>query len=215
MARNTARSMRFSSVVLAMTCVMALAAAAGTAQESPDEVVRSRNVAVKAALDAAGDSISEQVREKLKDVINGLIDFRELSRRALRQHWDARSPEEREQFVEVFRSLVRNSSVQKLEVYEVDRTTYEPPETDGDQSRVVTVAHEGGNQVEIVYLMHRVDAEWKAYDVIIEGSSTLRTYQDSFQREIRATSYGAMYTRLLERLERVEARAHQPARPAI
>jgi hypothetical protein len=39
--------------------------------------------------------------------------------------------------------------------------------------------------------------------VVIEGSSTLRTYQDSFQREIKATSYTAMYTRLVERLERV------------
>ena len=192
----------FSAVVLAMTFGIGLSAEVGPGQESPDAAVRSRNEAVKAALDAAGDSVSEQVREELKDVINGLIDFEELSQRALRRDWDARTPEEQEQFVEVFRSLVRNSSVRKLEVYQVDSTSYRTPETDGDQSRVVTVAHEDGKQVEIVYVMHRVDAEWKAYDVIIDGSSTLRTYQDSFQREINATSYEAMYARLVERLSK-------------
>ena len=200
---NTRTLAHFGQSVVAMTLGLGMFVVAGAAQESPEEVVRSRNVAVKVALDAAGDSISEQVREELKDVINGLIDFPELSRRALRRHWDDRSPQEREEFVEVFRSLVRNSSVQKLEVYEVDSTTYEPAEIDGDQSRVVTTAHEGDKDVEIVYVMHRVDAEWKAYDVIIDGSSTLRTYQDSFQREITATSYAAMYTRLVERLESV------------
>jgi phospholipid transport system substrate-binding protein len=174
----------------------------GSAQQSPEEVVRSRNEAVKSALDAAGDSISDEVRDELKDVINGLIDFHELAKRALRREWDIRTPEEQQQFVDIFRTLVRNSSVRKLEVYDTDSISYRPAETDGDQSRVLTVAHEDGKQVEIVYLMHRVEGEWLAWDVIIDGSSTLRTYQDSFQREIKATSYQAMYSRLVDRLAR-------------
>jgi len=194
------RGRRARTGVLAAIFAISLTPLAVRAQDSPGDVVRSRNVAVKAALDAAGDSVSDEVREELKDVINGLIDFRELSRRALRAHWDARSSGEKAQFVEVFRSLVRNSSVQKLEAYDVDSTTYEPAEIDGTKARVVTVAHDGRHEVEIVYLMHRIGEEWKAYDVIIDGSSTLRTYQDSFQREIKATSYEAMYARLVERL---------------
>ena len=195
------RLWRGGAALLTMTMLWGILPEAGTAQESPDAVVRERNQLVKNALDEAGDPVSDEIREELKDVINGLIDFQELSRRALRRHWEARTPEERTQFVEVFRALVRNSSVQKLEVYSVDSTTYHAPETEGDQSRVVTVAHENGKQVEIVYLMHRVEAEWRAYDVVIDGSSTLRTYQDSFQREIKSTSYEEMYDRLVERLE--------------
>ncbi len=100
-----------------------------------------------------------------------------------------------------FRELVRNSSVQKLEVYQADSITYEPAEIEGNESRVLTFAHEGKREVEIVYLMHLVEGEWRAYDVVIDGSSTLRTYQDSFRREIRATSYEEMYARMVERLE--------------
>jgi len=184
--------------------VLAVSAASGLAQGAapPEAVVRERNVAVQELLEAAGDTVTEATREELKDVINGLIDFDELSRRALRRHWDDRTPEEREQFTEVFRELVRNSSVQKPEIYKADSVDYRTPELDGDEARVVTVAHRGSSEVEIEYLMHRIDGEWKAYDVIIEGSSTLRTYQDSFQREISATSYQAMYDRMVERLGR-------------
>jgi len=171
-----------------------------TAQPSPEAVVRERNEAVERILDAVGDSIVDEERQELKDVINGLIDFRELSRRALRDHWEARTPEEQDDFVDVFRSLVRNSSVRKLEVYEADSVTYDPASIQDGQARVLTVAHDDGTAIEVEYLMHRVDGEWLAYDVIIDGSSTLRTYQDSFQREIEATSYEAMYQRLVERL---------------
>ncbi len=167
---------------------------------APDEVVRARNDAVKQILDEAGDPISVETKEELKGIINGLIDFQELSRRALRRHWDQRTPEEQAEFVEVFRELVRTSSVQKLEVYSTDSITYEPAEITGDESRVVTIAHKNRNHVEIVYLMHKVDGEWRAFDVLIDDSSTLRTYQDSFQRQINATSYDAMYARMADKL---------------
>ena len=172
----------------------------GAGQVSPGEAVRARNEATQRAVDAAGDSISDEEREALKDVINGLIDFRELSRRALRRHWAARTSEEQDQFVDVFRSLIRNSSVQKLDIYQADSITYEPAETDGDRSRVATFAYKGRSEVEIAYLMHKVGDEWKVYDVVIDDSSTLRTYQDSFQREINSTSYEAMYNRMVDKL---------------
>lgn len=189
--------MAIGALALALIPLPSLAQEGASA---PDEVVRARNDAVKQILDAAGDPISEDTKEELKGIINGLIDFQELSRRALRRHWDQRTPEEQADFVEVFRELVRASSVQKLEVYSTDSITYEPAEVTGDESRVVTVAHKNRNHVEIVYLMHKVEGEWRAYDVLIDDSSTLRTYQDSFQRQINATSYDAMYTRMADKL---------------
>ena len=36
--------------------------------------------------------------------------------------------------------------------------------------------------------------------MVIDGSSTMRTYRDSFYREIRSTSFTAMLNRLKERL---------------
>lgn len=83
---------------------------------------------------------------------------------------------------------------------------YHDPETADHEAEVRTVGYKGRNTVEIVYEMHRSDGEWKATDVVVDGSSTVRTYRDAFNREIAATSYDAMYRRLVEKLER-EGRA--------
>ncbi len=197
---NIPRPLRLYAAVMVAFVAAVLVPVPGAGQVSPEDAVRARNEAAQRAVDAAGDSISDEAREALKDVINRLIDFRELSRRALRRHWAARTPEEQDQFVAVFRDLIRNSSVQKLEIYQADSITYQPAETDGDRSRVVTIAYKGRSDVEIVYLMHKVADAWMVYDVVIDDSSTLRTYQDSFQREINSTSYEAMYDRMVHKL---------------
>lgn len=174
--------------------------------KSPTEVIRERNDSVRRVLEAAGDSLDDRTRETLKDVINGLIDFRAFSARALGPHWDDRTEEEKRDFAEVFRELIRNSSVRKLGIYRADSVEYHEPEISGDEARVRTVGHRGRSTVEIVYDMHRIDGEWKATDVVIDGASTVRTYRDSFNREISQTSYEAMYRRLVEKLEQ-EGRA--------
>lgn len=197
---NIPRPLRLHPAVMLAFVTAVLVPVPGAGQVSPEDAVRARNEASQRAVDAAGDSISDEEREALKDVINGLIDFRELSRRALRRHWAARTPEEQDQFVAVFRDLIRNSSVQKLDIYQADSITYQPAETDGNRSRVPTIAYKGRNEVEIAYLMHKVGDEWMVYDVVIDDSSTLRTYQDSFQREINSTSYEAMYNRMVDKL---------------
>ncbi len=170
------------------------------ANSSPVDLVKSRNETVKRILDQAGDSVDVATKEKLKDVINGFIDFQELSRIALGKYWEQRSPQERKDFVDVFQQLIRNSSVKKLEVYKADRIAYQPAEINGKKAKVVTIAHKKRKQVEVLYKMHLVDGQWKVYDMEIDGLSTARNYRESFYKQIAKTSYKEMYDKLVKRL---------------
>lgn len=185
-----------ASLVLGLT----MPNGAGATMQSPVDVIRSRNESVVEIVSAAGDEVSDETREQLKDVINGFIDFDAFSRRALGRYWDERTDQERSEFVSVFRQLVRNSSVRKLEVYQADRVEYQEPEARGENVRVTTVAYRGNRSVEIVYIMQQVAGEWKALDVVVDGASTTRNYRDSFYREIRRSSYEEMYAKLVRRL---------------
>lgn len=198
-SHSARRSWRAGALALVMVVVLVPATPALHAQ-SPVDVVRARNDAVSQALEAAGDSVDDATRERLKDVINGLIDFKELSRRALGRHWDSRTDQEREDFVDVFRQLIRNSSVERLGVYRADSVTYGRPEISGDQATVSTLAYRDGKSVEIVYEMHLLEGAWRAHDIVVEGSSTVRTYRDSFNRQIAKTSFADMYARLVDKL---------------
>lgn len=174
---------------------------AASAQASPTDAIRAQNQAVQRILRAhPTDEVTGPDRERLKDALNGLMDFTELSRRALGRHWDARTEAERADFVSTFRELVRSSSVRKLGVHRADSITYRPAQITGNQAVVTTVAWKDRRSAEIVYHMHQVGGEWRAWDVVVDGSSTMRTYRDSFNREINATSFPAMLGRLKERL---------------
>ena len=204
MEEGTMLAMKMKGLVLLLGTILVALGGEGiplAAQESPVEVVRARNERVRSILEAEGDSVSAEIREELKDVINGLIDFRELSRRALGRYWDDRTEEEKAEFVDVFRQLVRNSSVRKLGVHRADSVVYREPEITDGEAVLTTIGYKDRRTVEIVYHMHRSGGEWEAYDVVIDGSSTLRTYRDSFYQEIQATSYDAMFARLKEKLE--------------
>jgi len=204
MEKGTMLAMKMKGLVLLLGTILVALGGEGiplAAQESPAEVVRARNEKVRSILEAEGDSVSAETREELKDVINGLIDFRELSRRALGRYWDDRTEEEKAEFVDVFRQLVRNSSVRKLGVHRADSVVYREPEITDGEAVLTTIGYKDRRTVEIVYHMHRSGGEWEAYDVVIDGSSTLRTYRDSFYQEIQATSYDAMFARLKEKLE--------------
>lgn len=188
-------------LLLAALGAAGMAPSPAAAQEGPADAVRSRNQVVQRILQAhPGDTVRGADRERLKDVLNGLIDFEELSRRALGRHWDGRTPAQRTEFVSVFRELVRASSVKKLGVHRADSITYRPAQVNGTQATVTTIAWKDRRSAEIVYHMHQVGGEWRAWDVVVDGSSTLRTYRDSFTREINSSGYDAMFARLKDRL---------------
>lgn len=168
--------------------------------ESPAEVIRARNQAVTRILETSGDEPNEETRERLKEVINSVMDFKELSRRSLGKYWNERTEQEKKAFIEVFEQLIRNSSVKKLSVYRADSMTYDEPAVTGGEATVRTIAYKDRKSVEIVYEMHIVGGEWKAYDLVIDGASTIRTYRDSFYRQLAKSTYTEMYDKLVRKL---------------
>lgn len=193
-------------VLLILAGMMAIQSGLGgqvrPADLSPLDLIKARNQQVEAILEQAGDSVSVETKEQLKDVINGCIDFAELSRIALGKYWQPRSEKQKNDFVNVFQSLIRNSSVKKLEVYKADKNLYEAPEITGRKAKVVQIAQKKRKQVEIIYKLHRVNESWKVYDMEIDGVSTARNYRESFYRQIAKTSYQEMYDKLVKRLAR-------------
>ncbi|MFQ5601943.1 MAG: phospholipid-binding protein MlaC [bacterium] len=168
---------------------------------SPVEIVKARNQAIENILDEADDNITTEIREKLKEVINGVMDFRELSRLSLGKYWKQRTPKEQDDFVKTFSQLIKNSSVKKLEIYKADKMVYEEAEINGSKAKVTTIAFKKRKEVEIVYKMHKVDGQWLVYDIEIDGVSTARNYRESFYKQIAKNSYEEMYNKLVKKLE--------------
>ena len=53
-----------------------------------------------------------------------------------------------------------------------------------------------GSQVAVNYSLHSTDQGWKAWDVVIEGISYVKSFRDDFSSEIDQKGLDAVITRL-------------------
>jgi len=165
-----------------------------SAQEEIRTMLEQRDRQIKSILSGSSDYTAEQ-RAELKELINGVLDFRAMAQTALGPHWDTLSTDRRERFVEVFRDVVRAQSMGDLEVYNSE-VTFDQISVQDDSAHVRTRTEYEGTQTPVVYILKRRDETWKAEDIIIDGVSTAEGYARSFQSVMRKRGFQALMTAL-------------------
>ena len=172
--------------------------------DSPMFVLREHDRAVQAILDSTGsDSMSAQVRQRIKDHINATFDFAELSKLSLGPHWVERSATEQQRFVEVFSGIIQEQNFESfLRYYRESEIAYQDEQIDSTVARVNALVPLKTEQIEITYHLHRVAGAWRVYDLLIDGASTAGGHRRRHLRYIGKYSY----ERLVEQLEKQLAR---------
>ncbi|WP_340104840.1 MlaC/ttg2D family ABC transporter substrate-binding protein [Rhodohalobacter sp. 8-1] len=166
------------------------------------QMLNERDNEIKELLGPEGTSYTQEQRNELKEIINGVIDFRSMARYALQDTWNELSDERRERFVDLFATVVRDQSLNRLEIYRAE-IEYESIEVDGDSAKVSTVAQLENVRTPVGYEMVKKDGEWVVTDFSIDGVSTAESYNTQFQNIIRKRGFDALF----DSLERRAARA--------
>ncbi len=133
----------------------------------------------------AGLKVKEQ---KIAAIADNVFDFVELSKRTLGLNWNNFTPEQRKEFVQLFKSRLRDTYVDKVAAYSNERVNFtkEVPISDTAVEVQSVVATEG-RPVPINYRLTKKGNDWKVYDVVIEGVSLVSNYRTQF-REILANN---------------------------
>lgn len=163
-----------------------------------------RDEEIKELLGPEGTSYSEEQRDDLKEIINGVIDFRSMAAFALDDTYDEISEDRRDRFVDLFATIVRDQSLNRLEIYRAD-VVYEEIEVEGDQASVQTVAQLEDVRTPVGYEMEKRDEEWIITDFSIDGVSTAESYNRQFQNIIRQRGFDALFDSLERRAARSSA----------
>ena len=109
------------------------------------------------------------------------------ARLVLGRHWAAASDEQRQRFIKAFyKSLLSNYgdalvdfTADKLKVFPYTGDSNAPYATVRTQVR-----RSDGSLVAVNYSLRRTDQGWKAWDVVIEGISYVKSFRDDFSAEI-------------------------------
>jgi phospholipid transport system substrate-binding protein len=148
---------------------------------------------------------SAERRATVRKIAEDIFDYRDASRRALGAHWNARTPQEREEFAKLFADLLDRAYVGKIDVYQGEKVSYIGETMDGETATVKTrIVTKNGTPVPVDYRMHTRDGRWAVYDVIIEGVSLVANYRSQFNKVVQTESYQAL-------VEKLRARDPEPA----
>jgi len=165
------------------------------------ELLRSRDRRIKSLLDGEDQAPDDAaMREKLKHIINDILDFRAMARTALDAQWTHLSAEQRDEFTELFAELIRTNSIRKLDVYRA-RISYDTPQHKGGTIIVPTTAEYDNKRATLEYHFHHNDGRWLVADFYLDGVSTAGSYQRSFQTILRKHGYAELIARIRNKID--------------
>lgn len=176
------------------------AAAAAVPTDDPGKLVQAAAEGMLKDLDA-----NRAAFKKDPSKVNALVDKWLLphfdtaysARLVLGRHYRSATEEQRKRFVDAFyQSLLRNYS-SALADFTSDRMKFLPAQIDGDNATVRTeIKRDNGTRIPVNYSLRKVNGEWKAWDVVIEGISYVKSFREDFGAEIDQKGLDAVIQRI-------------------
>lgn len=131
-----------------------------------------------------GESGKKVKAERIEAAAEKLFDFVELSKRTLGVNWNKFSPDQRREFVQLFKGILKDAYVEKITAYTNEQVNFDKEVSLSEgtvEIQSIVVAKSG--EVPIYYRVMKKENSWKVYDVVIEGVSLISNYRTQF-REI-------------------------------
>ena len=151
-----------------------------------------------------------KLRALVERVLLPNFDVDHAARLVLGKHWRTATPEQRKRFVDAFYgSLMANYGDAMVE-FTGDRIKVLPTPTPADATAAVVrteVKRSNGEKVPVNYVLRKAEQGWKAWDVVIEGVSYVKSFREDFGTEIDQKGLDAV-------IERLEAQHKNPRKSA-
>jgi phospholipid transport system substrate-binding protein len=202
----------FASVFLAMLAslpalsLLAMPTHAASATEAspsgPQELITDVSARLFAALGSSRAALRKNP-EAINPIVDQILlphfDAEYATQLVLARHWSDASAEQRQRFIEAFHSALLRTYGSALTNVTADRMKVLPYRgaPDADQATVHTeVTRDSGDVVHVDYRLRKTPEGWKAFDVIIEGISYVRSYRTDLDSEIAAKGLDAVIARM-------------------
>lgn len=176
--------------------------AANTADLGPREIVQNSAQRMLVELDA-NRAMYKKDPAKLDSLVANVLlpkfDSEYAARLVLGLAWRSASEQQRKRFVDAFyHSLLRNYGAALVD-FTADRFKILPfrGEPGDTQATVHTeVKRASGESVPVDFTLHKTDTGWKAWDVVIESISYVKSFRTDIGAEVQAKGLDEVITRL-------------------
>jgi phospholipid transport system substrate-binding protein len=170
--------------------------------QDPEQLVANSAQKMLAELDANRAAYAHDPA-KLDNLVATVLlpnfDSEYSARLVLGQTWRTATPDQRKRFVDAFyHSLLRNYGAALVD-FTADRFVILPYRGDPGETNATVhtqVKRATGETVPVDFTLHKTAAGWKAWDVVIEGISYVKSFRTDFASEVQQRGLDEVIHRL-------------------
>jgi phospholipid transport system substrate-binding protein len=191
-------------VVVGLMIYLSIVSACFAGSEITNQLKGTIDKVIKIVKDETLKNDKQARRAALQKAIDQRFNYRQMVIRSLAKNWDARSDQERQEFIALFKSLLENSYASKLEAYRDEKINYLDEVIKGEYALVKTEVVRKSSTIGVDYKLIQENGNWKVYDFVIEGVSMIRNYRSQFTKIIRRDSYEVLVRKLTDKINEIE-----------
>jgi phospholipid transport system substrate-binding protein len=165
------------------------------------QLMQRRDAEIKALMGPKGTKHTQDQTDKLKSIINDMVDFESMAKTALQETWNEATQAQQREFVDLFSKIIRDQSLAKPDIYRAS-VTYQDVTVNGGSAMVKTMAVFENVRTPVSYSMAKKGNKWFITDIIIDNVSTAASYQKSFQNTIRRRGFESLLDALRKRADK-------------
>jgi phospholipid transport system substrate-binding protein len=139
------------------------------------------------------------------------VDYEEMAKRALGASWTTLSEREQQEFVSLFVQLLRDTFAGRLTEHHDELVAYLGEHREDAFAEVH--AQLKGRKVDTLIDFRLINrgADWRVYDVVIDGASIVSNYRSQFTSIIREVSYVGLVKKMKQKAVAVKVFEKSPA----
>jgi phospholipid transport system substrate-binding protein len=198
---------------LIIVAVLTILSTFGYAEQPIDTLQNSIDQSISILTDPVyeNDSQKDIQRQKLWEVLKQIFDFKEFSKRVLARNWLKFTPQQREEFVELFGNFVHVYYLSKLQdKYNNEKVILIDQNLISHHKAVVKIKVLWKRQeIPVEVKMFKRDDSWKVYDISALGISAVSFYRSQFQAVLRKETPEHVLEQLKDKIKQSEEKIRQ------
>lgn len=151
-----------------------------------------------------GADKKDRCYELILNVVNDMFDFREMAKSSLGKNWSSLSTEEQDNFVGLFKSLIEQRYIGKIDSYDNQKVVYKKERVQGKKAIIYTDIIDKDLEIPIDYRLKEKQGKWLIYDMKIENVSLVANYRRDFDSIMRKEKFAGLMEKITKLIEKSE-----------
>jgi phospholipid transport system substrate-binding protein len=147
---------------------------------------------------------SPERERRVGDILDSMIDYDDLAKRSMENHWDTLTPAQKKEFTRLLKQLVQRSYERNIKGILDWNVQYleEEPSSEGVivHSRAISKNNPRAEPVTIDYKFVNTRKDYRVYDIVTEGSSLVSNYKNQFNQIMQKDGFNALIHRMKNKI---------------